>query len=776
MGEVYRAKDSSLGREVAIKILPPSFEGDANRVDRFRREARLLASLSHPHIAAIHGLDQDQGRHFLVLELIEGQTIAERREPGALPIGEALEICRQIAEALEAAHEKGIIHRDLKPANIKLTPNNNVKVLDFGLAKALEPGGDDETTQLAKTIEGALLGTPAYMSPEQASGGEVNQQTDIWSFGCILYECLSGKQLFRGNNLTELLGAVLSKEPEWNALPKDIPPSVLALLRKCLERNPRRRLRNISDAVSDLNHALVEIRAGTRPRNRLSMFKAAVGLACVLILILAGFAAAYLRRFPARLSTPPDNPARKTAQAPIGEPKSVAVLPFASMNFDKADEYLVEGIAEEILNALSKIKALHVPGRSSCFSFKEATSENRIPRAARMLGVNHILEGSVQKSGDILRIRANLINAADGFTMWSESYDREITNIFAIQSDVATRVAEALKVQLGIAESRLLAKKQTDNPEAYRLYLLGRYHFGQSTEAGSSNAVRFFEEAIKLDPNYTLAYCGLADTYGWMGGASVAGRELWTKEKALAQKAVQLDPELGEAHFSLGNALGSFFDWTGAEREIKRAIELNPNLALAYDGYAWLLACLGRFEEAISMQKKAVALEPLSVLINDGLAIRLSLARRYDEAIAQCHKTLELQPGHAGAHDILGWNAIWKGEFEMALREFESAKVLAPDPRYDSGLGYAYAVMGKKDKAQATLDGLIALQKARYVSPFAIAQIYIGLGEKSAALAWLEKSYDDVDGACWSMKVDPVFDTLRTEPQFHALLKKLALE
>jgi adenylate cyclase len=453
--------------------------------------------------------------------------------------------------------------------------------------------------------------------------------------------------------------------------------------------------------------------------------------------------------------------------------KSIAVLPFLNLSADKNDEYLSDGMTEELLNMLTRVKSLHVPGRSSSFAFKGKNEEDIFRKVGEQLHVNAVLEGSVRKAGDKLRITAQLINVADGFHLWSETYDRDMKDILAVQSDVAGRVVEALQVQLGVEEARALTKKATENPEAHRLYLLGRYHFAKFTRTGWTNAIHYFEQALQLDPNFALAYCGLADTYGWAGGQIMAGREAWAKEMELAQRAVALDPNLAEAHLAMGTALFSVLGPYASEKELDRAVELNPNLPLIYDQYGWTFSEMGRFNEAIAAEKKALELDPLSTFLNTDLAFFLYWARRYEDATTQIRQTLELDPNNAFAHSILGWCLIWKGSKAEARTEFQKATTLDDLPWYVSSLGYACAVSGDRAKAEQILRDLEDLSKQRYVSPANRASVYLGLGENEKALDWLEKAYEDRDPIFWWINGDQLYDSVRGVPRFEALVQKV---
>jgi serine/threonine-protein kinase len=467
----------------------------------------------------------------------------------------------------------------------------------------------------------------------------------------------------------------------------------------------------------------------------------------------------------------------KGRPAPGAAPtKSVAVLPFVNMSADKNDEYLSDGMSEELINALAKVPGLRVPGRTSCFAFKGRTEADIFRKVGDQLHVNTVLEGSVRKAGDKLRVTAQLINVSDGYHLWSRDYDGDIRDIFTFQSNVAQRVVEALQINLGVEEARVLAKKPTENPEAHRLYLLGRYELGKYSEAGWTSSIRYYEQALKLDPEFALAYCGLADTYAYMGGVVMPSKEAVVKEKEFAQRALQLEPQLAEAHLSLAGALGGAFDWRSAQVEFDRAIELNPNLAWAYEIYAWFLGGLGRLDEAIAKDKKAIELDPLNSFFQAALAYFLYHARRYDDAIVQIRRTLDLDPASTLARHLLGCCFLWKGDTAGAIAEFQRSKIMVAGAWYQGLLGYAYAIAGDRPKAEQILRELEEMAKRQYVSSTAFADIHLGLGETEKALDWLEESYQDQESACWYLKVDPIYDSVRNEPRFHALLKKLGLD
>jgi adenylate cyclase len=457
----------------------------------------------------------------------------------------------------------------------------------------------------------------------------------------------------------------------------------------------------------------------------------------------------------------------------VAPAKSVAVLPFVNMSADKHDEYLSDGMTEELINALARVPGLRVPGRTSCFAFKGKTEADIFRKVGDQLQVNTVLEGSIRKAGEKLRVTAQLINVSDGYHLWSKDYDGDVRDIFAFQSNVAQRVVEALQIKLGVEAARALAKKSTENPEAYRLYLLGRYEFGKYGEAGWTSSIRYYEQALKLDPNYALAYCGLADTYAYMGGVVMPSKEAVVKEKEFAQRALELEPQLAEAHLSLACALAGAFDWRNAQVEFDRAIELNPNLAWAYEIYAWFLGGLGRLDEAIAKDKKAIELDPLNSFFQAALAYFLYHARQYDDAIVQVRRTLELDPASTLARHLLGCCLLWKGDTAGAIAEFQRSKIMVTGAWYQGLLGYAYAISGERPKAEQILRELEEMERRQYVNSTAFADIHLGLGEKEKALDWLEKSYQDQESACWYLKVDPIYDSVRNEPRFQALVQKV---
>ena len=492
-----------------------------------------------------------------------------------------------------------------------------------------------------------------------------------------------------------------------------------------------------------------------------------------IVVICAAISASlfFLGRYTARNGTP-----RQSEAATALPQKSIAVLPFVNISADKNDEYLSDGMTEELINVLSKVPGLRVPGRTSCFAFKGKNEEDIFRKVGDQLHVGTVLEGSVRKAGDKLRVTAQLINVSDGYHLWSKDYDGDLKDIFNFQSNVAEQVVKALQMTLGVDETRALAKKPTENPEAHRLYLLGRYEFAKYTQAGWNNAIRYYEEALRLDPDYALAYCGLADNYAYMGSVVMPEKEAIAREKEFAQKALALDPELAEAHMSLALALVAAYDWRNGLKEFDRALELNPNLAFAYELQAWTVNGLGRFDEAIAKTRKAVELDPLNPFFQMSLSFYLYWARQYDDAIAQARKTLEMDPNSTISYVLLGLSFLKKGDTAGAIAELQKTKAPDPGAWYQGFLGYAYAISGDRAKAEQALRELEELAKKQYVSPTAFVTIYLGLGEKEKALDWLEKAYEEQDSACWYLKIDQIYDGVRNEPRFQTLVQKVFRE
>jgi len=731
MGVVYKAEDIKLKRTVALKFLPPHMLGSEKEKTRFIREAQAAAALDHPSICTVHEIDEAEGQTFIAMTYIEGQSLKDKIESepvGAngrspLTIDEALAIAIQIAEGLWEAHGRGIVHRDIKPANIMLTTKGQTKIMDFGLAKLAGQ------TKLTKT--GATLGTVAYMSPEQARGEKVDHRTDIWSLGVVLYEMLTGKLPFKGDYDQAAIYSILNEEPEPVAsLRKDLPVGFGMILHSCLQKDPRNRYRDMATLLSDLKSIDLE-----------------------------------------------DKTQVLTAVHAEDEPPSIAVLPFVNMSADPENEYFSDGLSEAIINSLTKIKDFKVVARTSAFSFKGKDVDIR--DIGKQLDVNKVLEGSVQKAGNRLRITAQLINISDGYHLWSERFDRNIDDIFAIQDDISLAIVDNLKLKLIKGEKTKLVKRHTGDPEAYNFYLKGRYFYNKRTEEDMKRSIEYFERALEKDPKFALPYAGLADTYATFGFYHWwPYEEARSKAKEFALKGLEVDDSVGETHGAYANYI-LWYEWQWAEagKEYKKAIQLSPSDVEARHMYAHLLESSGRFDEAIAEMGKALELEPLSINLNHCMAQIHFFAGNYDEAIDLLQKTIEMDPGFPLQYFWLGRVYLQKGELQKALEMFErGADFPTIGTMVLGGLGLAYAVAGRRDEAQGMLEQINNLSKERYVEPYYIAYIYMGLGNTEKVFDLFEQGFEEGDMHLLYLPIDPIFDELHEDPRFKALMKKMGLE
>jgi TolB-like protein/Tfp pilus assembly protein PilF len=723
MGEVWRARDAALGRDVALKVLPDAFNQDPDRLTRFEREARVLASLNHPNIAQIYGLERSGDTRVLVMELAEGPTLADHIGSRGLPLDESLAIARQIAEALSEAHGKGIVHRDLKPQNIKLAPGGRVKVLDFGLARRQqEPGAAaDDGTTVTGTEAGAVLGTAGYMAPEQVRGETADPRADIFAFGCVLYEMLSGQRAFRRPTPVETLAAILHESsPRLSRVRHDLPPGVDTVVTHCLEKAPERRFQS----ARDLGYALAAL-AATGGRARTA---------------------------------------------------SVAVLPFANMSADPENEFFADGITEDVIAHLAKIKSIKVISRTSVMQFKKR--DRSLREIGEALGAAALVEGSVRRAGNRVRIVAQLIDAATDDHMWAETYDRDLTDIFAIQSDVALQIANALRAELSSDESARVGRRPTTDVEAYELYLRGRSAMYRFTLEGYRQALALLERAVARDPAFALAYTSIANVHaerGMGGMVEASGPEPARQARAAIARALALDDELAQAHGI--SALIKFvfdFDWAGAEREFQRAIELGPGVADIHDHYSWMLSSLERYDDALREVLLARELDPL--LVQSDVATVLLRAGRIVEGLEEARRSVQADPGNARCHANLAWALIFSGQPGPGLAALEHAVATSPGSTvFISQLGQAAAVTGDPARARRILADLHDLAAREPVSPYHFAYVHTGLGEADAAIDRLEQAYELRSGALYGIKGSFLFRSLHGHPRFQALLRRLNL-
>jgi eukaryotic-like serine/threonine-protein kinase len=761
MGEVYRARDTRLDRDVAVKVLPPEMTGNADRLRRFEREARAAGALNHPNLTAVFDVGRADGGPYIVSELLDGESLRARISGTGLTVGMAVDYAVQIAQGLAAAHDKGIVHRDLKPANVFVTRDGRVKILDFGLAKLVE----DETasargsqTHTAPTGAGAMLGTAGYMSPEQVQGRPADHRSDIFALGAVLHEMLTGRPAFGGSTV-EALHAILKEDPEDASIRRGVTPALAAVVRRCLAKSPEDRFQS----ARDLAYALQAVgpQGSAAPRDRRANWRVPLASAAAV-----GVLAALVAYVQSRRHTP------SAARPPI---TSLAVLPLRNLSGDPEQEYFAEGMTEALITDLSKIRALKVISRTSVMLYKTPTRP--VPQIARELGVEGVIEGSVQRSGDRVVITAQLIRATDDTHLWAERYERDLRDVLRLQSEVAQTIAREVQVAVEPDESRRLARSRTVDRDAYEAYLKGRYWWNKRTEEGYATARKHFQQAVEKDPGYALAYAGLADSYSTPAVKRlVPPGEAYAKAREAAARALAIDDTSAEAHTSLAyiKTFGDW-DWLGAETEFRRAIELSPGYAFAHHWYSALLGFVRRHDEAIAEARRARELDPLSLIINRDLGVALYLARHYDAAIAQLRKTLEIDASFAPAHVSLGAAYAEKGNHRDAVAETEKAVALSPDAVSMALLARAHALGGRRPEALKVLDALADRSVHNYVSPFEFAMVHASLGDKEKALMWLDKAYEERSAGLGYISDHPAFDPLRQDPRFRDLLRRMSL-
>lgn len=721
MGVVYKGRDTRLDRLVAIKVLPAESVANPERRRRFVHEAKAASALNHPNIITVHDIDQEAGVDFMVMEYVAGQTLARLIARG-LARKEAVKYAIQIADALAAAHTVGIVHRDLKPANVMITETGLVKVLDFGLAKLTAWGSEEAgatRTLTTETAGGMVVGTCAYMAPEQAEGRAVEARADIFSFGAVLYEMLSGRRAFAGPSNLATLTAVLHDEPA--PLGGDVPLELERIVTRCLRKNPAERFQSACDVKRALEEAAPALERAAR--------------------------------------TP-----------------SIAVLPFANLSADKENEYFSDGLAEDIIDALTQVAGLRVMARTSAFAFRG--KEQDVREIGARLNVESILEGSVRKAGNRIRVTAQLVKVSDSYHLWSQRYDREMTDVFAIQDEISQAIVEKLRVRL--AGDRPLVKRHTENVEAYNLFLRGRHCVLRMTPEALAKGKEYLEQAIALDPDYALAYAGMAEYY-WLSAfwGFRDPKQLLPKGKSAAMEAANRDDTLAEAHALSGILRGTAdFDWVGAEQEFRRALELNPASPMVryYYGHFFLRA-MGRLDEALSEVRRAMELDPLSAMYNTCLAHLYYSRGQYDPAITQQRRAMDLEPSWYVPHWLLAIQYAHMGMFEKAIASAQKACELSGRNAPTVGiLANAYGLAGRPSEARALLEELTTLRRTTYVPPFAMAAVYRGLGEVDQALEWLEKGVEERDLiVVTGLRSEPRYIPFYGHPRFQALLHKMNL-
>jgi eukaryotic-like serine/threonine-protein kinase len=760
MGEVYRAHDEHLDRDVAIKVLPPGTLNDESARKRFRKEALALSKLNHPNIATIHDFDTLQGLDFLVMEYIPGITLSEKVAKRALPAKELVALGTQLAEGLSAAHESGVIHRDVKPSNLRVTGDGRLKILDFGLAKLRRLVAESATTESLSETH-AMAGTLPYMAPEQLLDEEVDGRTDIYAVGAVLYEMATGVRPFADVESSQLIVAILRRSPvPPNRLNRQGSPDLDRIVGKCLEKDPEKRYQSARELAVDLRRLQQPQTTEPTKAPRKRPASRLITVAGILITV-ATIGSFWVWQ---HNSSGPRQRAGKIM---------LAVLPFENHSGDPAQDYFGEGLTEEMIAQLGRLspKQLGVIARTSAMRYKN--TDKAIAQVGKELRVDYILEGSSWQIGDRVRITAELIHVNDQTQLWSSTYDRKVADVLAVQNAVALSIAEALAVELLPTERDALKKELSVNPQAHESYLRGRFHWSRLTGPELEKAREYFEEAIRIDPNYPPAYIGLADYY--RAKYSLPPKVAMAKAREYVQKALALDNTLPEAHLALAGIEYSNWNWLEAEQQFKWALKLNPSYAEAHQSYSLFLSALGRTTQAWDEIGIAQQLDPVSVPINTSAGWISYFARNNDRAIEQCKKALDIEPDAANPHDCLGSAYLEKQMYADAIRECRIAMTLSEqDPDRALCLGRAYVAAGENGKTREMLQDLQAAARQTHVPPYFLGVLNAALGEKDQAFAWLEESYRERDPYLKWIKVSPAVDSLRSDPRLKDLQQRLA--
>jgi serine/threonine-protein kinase len=745
MGVVYKAQDTRLGRNVALKFLPGEFAQNRQALERFQREARAASALDHPNICTIHDIGEQEGQPFIVMQFLKGRTLRRYLGSGPLDQEHLIEWSIQISSALKAAHDRGIIHRDIKPDNVFVTESGPIKLLDFGLAKLVEEGPYGAPAELDTQAGGPLtapgigVGTPYYMSPEQLLDKDLDARSDIFSFGVLLYEMATDHMPFQGQDLGAVFQKILNEAP---VSPEKLNPELSGplgqVIQKALEKDREARYQSAKELLKDLTR----LKEGGNSLARMA-----------------------------------------TSSAPkVQAQPSIAVLPFVNMSPDPENEYFSDGLAEELINALTQLKGLRVASRTSAFSFKGG--HESISQIGRELKVDTVLEGSVRKAGKRLRITAQLIKIADGYHLWSERYDREMEDIFDLQDEIARKIVDKLRVNFVEDSQELLVKRYTENVEAYNLYLKGRYHLNQRTEQNVLKAIDCLEQATSEDESYALPHAGLAEAYILLNidcPQLMCDRdpvEMVSRAKQAAQKAIEVDDSCAEAHVALALVYYRLdWDWERAEQEFRLALDRNEGLATAHHQYAMFLASVSRLDEALTEIRQAHELDPLSPIISTAVGRILHFSRRFDEAIDQCQRTFELHPRFTGAHFDMGLAYLLKGMYPEAREAFKKLSEISGNPK--RGLmefAWVCGAMGEREKAFKLLDQLSELSVNENLPRIPLALVHIGLGDIEKALELLEEGYAQRDSNLLYLRCEPAFDSLRSDPRFQDLVNRMGLQ
>jgi serine/threonine protein kinase/Tfp pilus assembly protein PilF len=772
-GVVYRAHDERLDRSVAVKVLSSGTLADESTRKSFRQEALTLAKFNHPNIEGIFDFDSQDGVDFLVMEYVDGGTIASRIRARSLSEKDTARLGAQIAEALDDAHERGIIHRDLKPNNIAVTSKGQLKVLDFGLAKLFDPSlGPIKAETLTQSVNGErIVGTLPYMAPEQVLGEHIDPRTDVYGLGAVLYEMATNERPFRDCSVPRLFDAILHQPP---MSPRVLNPLLSAdierVILKCLEKDPAQRYQSMKEVGIDLRSIGLRAVSSVLPPTPIDLPASNSRkwlIAGGLVLIVAALGTVFLGTYVGGMWT------RLWGHAGTTQIRAIAVLPLANLSHDQDQEYFVDGMTDELIKDLAQIRALRVISRTSAMQYKG--TKKTLPQIARELHVDAIVEGSVLRDGTNLRVTAQLIYASTDTPLWGESYHRDVSDALGVQDEVARAITSEIKVTLTPEEQGRFAKPQQTRFEAHDAYLKGRYHLRRGTEDEMRQARMYFDEAIKIDPNYAPAYAGLADYY-WLTNELAPGMAM-PKAKAYVEKALALDGALADAHATLAsiNFYGDW-DWIAADKEFRRAIELGPGDSEFHRGFSGFLSEMGRHEQALEEVRIAQELDPLSNTINLAVGWVFYYARQYDHALEQCRRVLDLDPHFVSAHECLASTYLAKAAYDQGLTEYRDLASLSQnDPLRLAGLGCAYALAGQKPQARKVIVQLEAASKSQYVAPYFVALIHASLGEKDQAFSSLDKAFAERDSYLVRLKVEPILDSLRSDQRFEALLRQMKL-